>query len=294
MIKAGIIGGYACITGDLIRILLHHPDVEITWVVDKHRAGLNLSEVFPDLIGDIDLAFTDTADFENIDVLFALTPLPTDSDALSQEDLRIITIGEAPAEDFIHGVPELNRKAMVRGGKRVAIPPATEGLLELALLPMAKNLLLNSSIHANILDPSYEENIVTLETSSASSQITARIANTLRELQKSFAATIDVITVRDVCHEGILASIYFDCNVELDELFRLYEDFFSDHNFTYVSRGSVTTSAVLRTNKCIIGLDKAGNRLLITAVIDERLKGCAGTAVHAMNLLFGLYERAGF
>lgn len=294
MIKAGIIGGDTCITGDLVRILLRHPDVETLWIADGHRAGRRIDEEFPDLVGDTDLTFTAEADFSHIDVLFALSRLDPASPALTQEELRIITLDEPPADDFIHGLPELNRKAMVRGGRRVSIPQATAGLIELALLPLAKNLLLNAHIHADILDPTYEAGTVTLDSSSEGSPLTASIAGTMRELQSSFSAPIDVLTVRDTRQKGILASIYLDCKVEIDELLRLYDDFFNDHRFTYVTRGSVATKSVLRTNKCLIGLEKVGSKLLITAAIDERLKGCAGTAVHAMNLLFGLHERTGF
>ena len=295
MIKAGIIGGEACITGDLIRLLLHHPDVELKWIFDASHAGSRVDSVFANLIGDIDMSYVSEPDYSNIDVLFVPYVPDDNSEAAELKDLRVIALGNKPAgSDYIHGLPELNRKAMVRGGMHVAIPAATESLIELAMLPLAKNLLLNSHIYVDVLDTTYGPTTVTLDTTAASSPAALRIAETMRELQSGFAADIDVLTVRTPVQHGILASIHLRCTVDEHELLRLYREFFDDHRFTFVSAGTVSTDAVMRTNKCMIGLHRQDDQLLITAAIDERLKGCAGTAVHAMNLLFGLHERTGF
>ncbi|MDE7396802.1 MAG: N-acetyl-gamma-glutamyl-phosphate reductase [Muribaculum sp.] len=315
MIKAGIIGGAGYTAGELIRLLINHPDVEIKWIHSSSNAGNPVTSVHKGLVGELTMNFTDETPLDTIDVLFFCTP--------HGESRRFMESHEVPADlkiddlaqdyriagddhDFIYGLPELNRKAVVRGGMRVANPGCFATAIQLGLLPLAKNLLLNSPIHITAITGSTGAGVKPSATSHYSwrndnvsiykpfrHQHLAEIRQSLESLQRSFNAPINFIPVRGCFSRGIMAIMYTDCPVSLDEVKRLYEDYYSDHNFTFVSDTPVDLKDVVNTNKCLIHLEKVDDKLLITTVIDNLLKGASGTAVHNMNLLFGLHERTG-
>lgn len=315
MIKAGIIGGAGYTAGELLRLLINHPDVEIKWVNSSSNAGNLVTDVHQGLIGEIDLRFTDETPLDKIDVLFCCTPHGQTKTFMEShdvpEDLRIIDLStdyriEDGTHDFVYGLPELNRKRIVRGAKRVANPGCFATAIQLALLPLAKNLLLNSDIHVTAITGSTGAGVKPSPTSHFSwrnnnvsiykpftHQHLAEIRQSLSQLQTSFNKPIEFIPMRGPFARGIMAVVYLDCPVELDVIKKLYEDFYDDHNFTFVTDKAPDLKDVVNTNKCIIHLDKIGGKLLITSVIDNLVKGASGQAVHNMNLLFGLHERAG-
>lgn len=230
------------------------------------------------------------------------TPVP--------EDLKIIDLStdyreEDESHDFIYGLPELNRKRIIRA-KHIANPGCFATAIQLALLPLAKNLMLNSSIHVNAITGSTGAGVKPSATSHFSwrndnisiykpfkHQHLAEIRQSLSQLQSSFKADINFIPVRGCFSRGIFATIYLECPVELEEIKKLYRTYYDDHNFTFVSDKMPDLKDVVNTNKCILHLSKEGNKLLIVSVIDNLLKGASGQAVHNMNLLFGLHERVG-
>lgn len=313
MIKAGIIGGAGYTAGELIRILLNHPDVELIWVNSSSNAGNPISSVHQGLIGETDLIFTSSTPFNEVDVIFFCTPHGESKKFIEShdipEDLKIVDLSQdfrlEGDHDFIYGLPEINRKYIIRG-KRVANPGCFATAIQLALLPLAKNLLLNSDINITAITGSTGAGVKPSATSHFSwrndnisvykpfkHQHLAEIKQTLKSLQNSFNSEINLIPMRGCFSRGIFVAAYLDCPIALDEIKKLYEDYYDDHRFTFISDKMPDLKDVVNTNKCILHLEKEGNKLLIISVIDNLLKGASGQAVHNMNLLFGLHERVG-
>ena len=313
MIKAGIIGGAGYTAGELIRILLNHPDVELIWVNSSSNAGNPISSVHQGLIGETDLIFTSSTPFNEVDVIFFCTPHGESKKFIEShdipEDLKIVDLSQdfrlEGDHDFIYGLPEINRKYIIRG-KRVANPGCFATAIQLALLPLAKNLLLNRDINITAITGSTGAGVKPNATSHFSwrndnisvykpfkHQHLAEIKQTLKSLQNSFNSEINLIPMRGCFSRGIFVAAYLDCPIALDEIKKLYEDYYDDHRFTFISDKMPDLKDVVNTNKCIIHLEKEGNKLLIISVIDNLLKGASGQAVHNMNLLFGLHERVG-
>ena len=285
------------------------------WVNSSSNAGNPVASVHQGLIGETDLVFTDQTPFDEINVLFFCTPHGQTRTFLEShsvpDDLRIIDLStdyrhQDGTHDFVYGLPELNRKAIVRGAKHIANPGCFATAIQLALLPLAKNLLLNKDVHVFAITGSTGAGVKPAPTSHFSwrndnisiykpfrHQHLDEIRQSLSQLQNSFASEIDFIPVRGCFSRGIFATLYLDCPVELSEIRRLYDDYYSDHNFTFVTDKMPDLKDVVNTNKCLLHLEKEGNKLIIVSVIDNLLKGASGTAVHNMNLLFGLHERTG-
>ncbi len=332
MIKAAIIGGAGYNAGELLRLLVNHPDVTVQWVESAPHAGQAITTVHHGLEGDTDLCFTDTIDYNGLDIVFSCLPngkaAPFFEANPIPEKLRVIDLSadfrlvngkgvddtptlerdaqQTPGDLWVYGLPELNRKPMVRGARLVANPGSFAMIIELALLPLARNLLLNSNIHVTAITgstaeghepsmlthfPRLNDNVEIYDP--LTHRHLAETLQTLRTVQTSFNSEVDFIPVRAGFSRGILAAIYLDCPVDIQTLRKLYQDSYHDHNFTYVVDRRPDLKDVAGTNKCLIHLEKVGGKLIITAAIDNLLKGGAGTAVHNMNLLFGLHERTG-
>ena len=316
MIKAGIIGGAGYTAGELIRLLLIHPDVELKWVHSISNAGNLITDVHQGLLGELDMRFTSETAWDEINVVFFCTPHGESRKFMESNDvpadLRIIDLSQDyriidGEHDFYYGLPELNRRRIVKeGAKHVANPGCFATAIQLALLPLAKNLLLNSDIHVNAITGSIGAGVKPTATSHFSwrndnvsiykpfkHQHLAEIRQSLSILQNSFKADINFIPVRGCFSRGIFVTAYLDCPVELSEVRKLYEEYYSDHNFTFVVDKMPDLKDVVNTNKCLIHLMKEGNKLLVVSVIDNLLKGASGQAVHNMNLMFGLHECTG-
>ena len=314
MIKAGIIGGAGYTAGELIRLLIDHPDVDLKWVHSSSNAGNRVDSVHQGLIGETKLVFTADTDFSNVDVLFFCTPhgeskrfLESHPEAL---ELKIVDLSQDYRiadgnHDFIYGLPEMNRKYIIRG-RHVANPGCFATAIQLALLPLARNLLLNDDIHVTAITGSTGAGVKPSATSHYSwrndnvsiykpfrHQHLAEILQTLSTLQTSFNSEIDFLPVRGCFSRGILAAVYLKCPVEVEEVKKLYKEYYSDHNFTFLSDRMPDLKDVVNTNKCILHVTKEDGKLLVVSVIDNLLKGASGQAVHNMNLLFGLHELTG-
>lgn len=315
MIKATIIGGAGHRAGELIRLLINHPDVEIKQIHNPAENGRLVSEIHHGLTGETYLRFSSDINLDDVDVVFCCLPKGESARLLSKiqlpENIKFIDLSSdfrCSDEDkgFVYGLSELNRKSMVRGATRVATPGSVAMAVELALIPLAKNLLLNSPIHItaitgttdteaapeSIIDFEYRHDNVSLSRAFVHPQL-EEIVKTLKALQSSFNAPINILSFRGSFPRGTLVAAYFETSIELNQIIHLYEDYYSDHNFTFVVDRQVDIKDVTNTNKCLIHLEKTGDKLLITAAIDNLLKGASGNAVHCMNLLFGLHERVG-
>ncbi|MDE6097440.1 MAG: N-acetyl-gamma-glutamyl-phosphate reductase [Muribaculaceae bacterium] len=309
MIKIGIMGGSSPIAGELIRLLIHHPDADIIWVNSRSMAAGAISDVHAGMHGDTELRFSSGYNLAEVNLVFLCSTPGETEDFLKEnpeipDKLRLIDLSGycMGTENFIYGLPELYRKTMVRGGTRVAIPGAIATVLQLALLPLAKNLMLNCEIFATGITPQSDRPAMPNFAAAAGNicldrplrhpQAEEAVAN-LSTLQSSYQAPIQLVSMRGPQSRGTMVSLLLDAATDLQHLRELYDNFYDDHNFVYLTDRPVELKDVVNTNKCLIHLQKFDGRLLISAAIDNLLKGGAGTAVHCMNLLFGLAERTG-
>lgn len=314
MIKVGIIGGAGYTAGELIRLLLLHPEVEIKFVHSSSNAGNYITDVHEGLLGETDLVFTNEMPFEEIDLLFFCTAHGDtrkflDSHALPDE-LKVIDLSmdyriKSHEHDFIYGLPELNRRNTCKS-RYVANPGCFATCIELGLLPLAKEHLLKGDVSVNAITGSTGAGVKPSATTHYSwrdnnisiykpfeHQHLAEIMQSVKQLQPDYAGNIDFIPYRGCFPRGIFATLVVKCELDIETLYKLYESYYERDSFTHVVKKPVDLKQVVNTNKCLLHLEKHGDKLLITSVIDNLLKGASGTAVHNMNLLFGLAETVG-
>lgn len=316
MIKAGIIGGAGYTAGELTRLLLNHPEVELKWMSSTSNAGNRVDSVHQGLIGETDLEFIAETPLADIDVLFLCTPHGFSKPFLEEhkeeipEGLRIIDLAQdfriAGDHDFVYGLPELNRDATTTATRHIANPGCFATAIQLALLPLAKNGLLTADVHIHAVTGSTGAGVKPGATKHFSwrndnvsiykpftHQHLLEIRQSLTQLQPGFDHSLDFIPMRGCFSRGIFATLYLSSEASLDEVKRIYQNFYEGHAFTFVTDKEIDLKDVVNTNKCLIHVDKIDGKILITSAIDNLLKGAVGTAVHNMNLLFGLPERTG-
>ncbi|PWS32145.1 N-acetyl-gamma-glutamyl-phosphate reductase [Pedobacter paludis] len=317
MIKAGIIGGAGYTGGEMLRILVNHPNVEIAFVNSTSNAGNLISDVHTDLIGDTDLRFTNEIP-QDIDVLFLcvghgdakkfLEANPIDEHIkiidLSQ-DFRLNRNSSINNRQFIYGLPELNRDA-IKSAKNIANPGCFATCIQLGLLPLAKAGLIKNEVHINATTGSTGAG-QSLSTTSHFSwrnnnlsiykafehQHLNEIGESLLQLQPTLSDALSFIPQRGDFTRGILAAMYLESDLTLEEAQKLYEDYYFEHPFTHVSRKNIDLKQVVNTNKALVHVEKHENKLFIISIIDNLLKGASGQAVQNMNLMFGLDENSG-
>ncbi len=314
MIKAGIVGGAGYTAGELIRLLINHPETEIVFINSASNAGNRITDVHEGLYGECDLRFTDKLPLDQIDVLFCCmghgdTKKFMETHAIPEE-LKIIDLSmdyriKNDSHEFIYGLPELNRRATCKS-KYVANPGCFATCIELGLLPLAKNLLLNEDIMVNAITGSTGAGVKPGSTSHFSwrnnnmsvykafdHQHVPEIKQSLKQLQNSFDVDIDFIPYRGDFPRGIFATIVVKTKVGLEEIVRMYEEYYAKDSFVFIVDKNIDLKQVVNTNKCLIHLEKHGDKLLIISCIDNLLKGASGQAVHNMILLFNLEETVG-
>ncbi|MDH6357643.1 N-acetyl-gamma-glutamyl-phosphate reductase [Parabacteroides sp. PF5-9] len=314
MIRVGVIGAAGYTAGELIRLLINHPDVEIVFVNSTSNAGNKITDVHSGLFGETDLVFTDQLPMDEVDLLF-LCSAHGDSKKFMEshtipDHVKIIDLStdyriKSDDHEFIYGLPELNRRAICQS-KYVANPGCFATCIQLGILPLAKHLMLNTEIHVNAITGSTGAGVKPSSTTHFSwrndnisiykpftHQHLAEIHQSLSQLQNSFDSPINFIPVRGNFSRGIFATTYINCKIDLEEITRIYEEYYDDHSFTFITDKNPDMKQVVNTNKCLIHLEKYGDKLLIISMIDNLLKGASGQAVHNMNLLFGLEEKVG-
>lgn len=328
-IKVGIVGSAGYTGGELLRVLVYHPAVDIVFANSVSNAGNKLYAVHNDLFGDTELSFS--ADFHsNIDVLFLCVGHGDARKFLDQnnvdpsvkiidlsQDYRLKANRSYQGKDFIYGLPELNREA-IRNAQYIANPGCFATNIQLAFLPLAAKGLLPQELHINATTGSTgagqkpgatthfswrNNNLSVYKT--FEHQHLQEISESLDQLQAGFLPTsadsllqraaekIHFVPQRGDFTRGIFSASYVTSDLSLAEAYALYEDYYKDHPFTWVSADNIDLKQVVNTNKSIIHLEKHGNQLLILNATDNLLKGASGQAVQNMNLLFGLDERTG-
>lgn len=314
MIKIGVIGGAGYTAGELLRILLNHPQAEIIFVNSSSNAGNKITDIHSGLIGECELTFTDQLPLNQVDVLFLCSAHGDSKKFMDANEIpasvKIIDLStdyrqKREDHDFVYGLPEMN-KATIKEAQHLANPGCFATCIQLALLPLAANGLLNSEIHVNGITGSTGAGVKPSSTTHFSwrndnisvykafeHQHLEEIGQSLNQLQDGFDQDINFVPVRGDFARGIFVSAYTDFDGSIQEAEALYHAFYQDAAFTFVSGKNVDLKQVINTNKCVLHLEKHGKKLLILSVIDNLLKGASGQAVHNMNLMFGLDEKTG-
>ncbi len=311
MIRVGIIGGGGYTAGELIRILVHHPETELAYVQSSSQAGRPISDTHEDLAGETELTFS-AEPAAQVDVIFLCSghgrsrawvetnPQPEHTAIIDlSTDYRM-------DETWVYGLPELNREA-VKESRLISNPGCFATAIQLGLLPLAAAGELRDEVHVNAITGSTgagQSPQATTHFSWRNNNISvykpfqhqhlAEIGRSLRQAQGSAAEPeVLFVPVRGNFARGIFASLYTRSTRSLDELYDLYEPYYAGHPFTHVVRQNPHLKQVVNTNKCLLYLEKHGERVLIVSMIDNLLKGASGQAVQNMNLAFGLPEDAG-
>ena len=317
MITIGIIGGSGYTAGELIRILMFHPNAKLDFVYSTTNAGKPLSIAHHDLMGDIEMNFTDAIN-PNVDVVFlclghgkSISFL--ESNAFSSQtkiidlgnDFRLINDKEFNGKSFVYGLPELN-KSDIKKANYIANPGCFATAIQLALLPLAADGLLKEDVHINATTGSTGAGVGLAATSHFSwrnnnmshykafnHQHLGEINQSVNQLQADYSDELIFVPNRGDFTRGIFATLYTKVEESLEDLVAKYEAFYTDQPFVTVTTTDINMKQVVQTNKCIISLMKKGNRILITSVIDNLVKGASGQAIQNMNLMFGLEETTG-
>lgn len=312
MIRVGIIGAAGYTAGELIRLLINHPQVQIVFAQSSSNAGNPVWAVHSGLFGETDLVFCEEADLTAVDVVFLCSGHGKSSAFWVEHPrpagLKVIDLAQDfrdQSQGYVYGLPEWQR-SRIAGADLIANPGCFATAIQLALLPLAAAGLLKGEISVTAVTGSTGAGVKPGPTTHFSwrndnlsvykafeHQHLLEINRNLKALQPSYAETLDFVPVRGDFARGILAAVHLDCSLTQEEAVALYQDFYKDAAFTFVYPGAVDLKQVVNTNKCLLSLEKHGGRLLICSVIDNLLKGASGQAVQNMNLLFGLPERTG-
>jgi len=315
MIKVGIVGGAGYTGGELLRILVNHPEVSLAFVHSSSQAGKRIDAVHTDLLGDTQLSFTNTLS-DTIDVLFLCVghgdakkfleanPIPDSVKIIDlSQDFRLTKQSTFGNRNFVYGLAELN-KEQLKTAQNIANPGCFATCIQLGLLPLASKNLLQTEVHINATTGSTGAGQSLSNTTHFSwrnnnlsvykafeHQHLAEIGENLTKVQNGFSKALNFIPQRGDFTRGILASMYVETNLSIEEAYTLYESYFQDAAFTHISKANIDLKQVVNTNKCIIHLEKHGSKLFIVSIIDNLLKGASGQAVQNMNLMCGLDEK---
>ena len=316
-IRAGIIGGAGYTGGELIRLLIRHPDVSVSFIHSRSNAGKPVDSIHQDLIGETDLNFTGDPPGSNIDVLFLCVGHGEAKKFLDEnkikkktkiidlsQDFRLAQNSKYESRNFIYGLPELN-KEKIKSANNIANPGCFGTGIQLGLLPLAKAGLLEDIYTTGITGSTgagqgltttshfswRANNIQAYKT--LTHQHLGEIGESLKQLQSKGNIDLNFIPWRGDFTRGIFVSSQITCNWKIEKLVELYNDFYADHPFTFLSQDVIFLKQVVNTNKCAIQLEKVGTKLVIHSVIDNLLKGASGQALQNMNLMFGIDECAG-
>ncbi|MBL7697616.1 MAG: N-acetyl-gamma-glutamyl-phosphate reductase [Chitinophagaceae bacterium] len=318
-LKAGIVGGAGYTGGELIRLLINHPRVNISFIHSNSNSGNAVSKVHADLEGETDLVFTNQLS-NDVDVLFLCVGHGEARKFLEQnkiaDHVRIIDLSQdfrlkknstLDNREFVYGLPELNKEE-ISSAKNIANPGCFATSIQLGLLPLAKEKLLGNVYTTGITGSTgagqgfsssshfswRANNIQAYKT--LNHQHIKEIMQSLGQLQPGLSGDnekLSFVPWRGDFTRGIFISSQLDCDVSEKELTEMYEEFYDDDPFVHVSREPIYLKQVVNNNKCLIQLEKVGSKLVVHSIIDNLLKGASGQAVQNMNIMFGLEETAG-
>ena len=318
MIKVGIIGGAGYTAGELLRILVNHPEVEIVFVHSTSNAGNHLYDVHGGLFGDTDLTFSDSYDLNAVDVLFLCSAHGKSREFWEQnacpEGLKVVDLAQDyrdESEGYVYGLPEWQRDK-IRAARKIANPGCFATAIQLALLPLAHAGLLQSTVHVTAITGSTGAGVKPAATTHFSwrtdnlstykvfeHQHLKEICRNLNLLQREMPdqaghdVDIQFVPMRGDFARGIFASVTVDTPLSGEEALALYQKFYADAAFTFVSDRPVDLKQVVNTNKAIVAPEVHDGTLVVSSVIDNLLNGASGQAVQNLNLIFGIPETTG-
>lgn len=317
MIKVGIIGGTGVVAGELLRLLVNHNGVKIDFVYSQSSANTKIYDTHRDLLGQIDIDFTDKVNLHT-DVVFLCLGHGNSTSFLKENmfsnstkiidlsnDFRLNSDSVFEGKQFVYGLPELNID-QIKKAKYIANPGCFATAIQTALLPLAKNNLLSDDVHIHALTGATGAGRTLSETTSFnwrnnnisvyksfSHQHLSEITESVCSLQNDFDKDINFVPMRGDFTRGIFASVYLRSDVEKDVVKQIFTDFYKPHLFTQVSDKEISLKQVVNTNYSLVNVEKYGDKVHITVAIDNLLKGASGQAVHNMNLMFGFDENEG-
>ena len=313
MIKVGILGAAGYTGGELIRLLLNHPEAEIVFANSESNAGNLVSDVHEGFIGETDLKFTDEMPFDKVDVIFFCFGHGKSEAFLKEHtiptDVKIIDLAQdfriKGDHDYVYGLPEINKAEIIKA-QHVANPGCFATCIQLGLLPAAKMGLLKYDVAVNAITGStgagqkpgatthfsWRNNNLSIY-KPFTHQHLAEIRQSLIQTQGSLDVDIDFIPYRGDFARGIFCTEVIRTKANANEIIQGYKDFYCEAAFTHYSEQSLDLKQVVNTNKCLVHIDVFDNKLLVTSCIDNLLKGAVGQAVQNMNLMFGIDETAG-
>jgi len=317
MIKVGIIGGAGYTAGELIRLLMNHPGAQLDFIFSTSNAGNKVSAIHQDLVGSTEQTFSDTVN-PNVDVVFLCLGHGNSKTFLEKNafsdttriidlsnDFRLEADAQFQGKSFVYGLPELN-KSTIEKADHIANPGCFASALQLAILPLASKGMLKNDMHINAVTGATGAGTGLSKTThftwrdnnfshykAFTHQHLGEVNQTVNQLQSDFDSDINFIPNRGNFSRGIFATVYTKFDGSLEEAKALYKDFYKDAAFTFVSDEEIHLKQVVNTNKCVLHLHKHKDKLLISSVIDNLLKGASGQAIQNMNLMFGLEETIG-
>ncbi len=317
MLQVGIIGGAGYTAGELIRLLINHSNVNINFMFSTSNAGNKITAIHQDLVGSTDLVFTDSINYE-VDLVFLCLGHGNSKAFLEKNEFsyetKIIDLSNdfrlqkhemLHGNTFVYGLPEL-QKEKIRSARHIANPGCFATALQLAILPLAASGLLNDDIHINAVTGATGAGTSLSKTTHFTwrdnnfsyykpftHQHLSEVNQTVKQLQSDFNSEINFMPNRGNFSRGIFATVYTKFDGSLDDAKTLYNDFYRDAAFTFMSDEEIHLKQVVNTNKCLLHLHKHDNKLLITSVIDNLVKGASGQAVQNMNLMFDFDEKQG-
>ncbi|WP_026915642.1 N-acetyl-gamma-glutamyl-phosphate reductase [Christiangramia portivictoriae] len=313
MIQAGIIGGAGYTAGELIRVLLNHPEVNLNFVYSTSQHGKPVHSIHQDLIGDTDLEFSQNLN-KKVDVVFLCLGHGNSKKFLSENEFsagtKIIDLStdfriRSSDHEFVYGLPELN-KVEIQSANFIANPGCFATAISLAILPLAKAGQITDEVHVNAVTGATGAGTSLSGTThftwrdnnfsaykSFEHQHLQEIRQSLKQLQQTPNTAINFIPNRGNFSRGIHATAYTKFEGSLEEAKQVYAEFYKAAAFTFITEEELHLKQVVNSNKCLLRLQKFGDKLLVTSVIDNLLKGASGQAVQNMNLMFGFKENTG-
>lgn len=310
--KVGIIGGAGYTAGELIRLLINHPEAEVAFVHSTSNAGNPITAVHGGLIGETDLRFSDSHPLEDIDVLFLCSGHGQSTAFWAEnqlpEKLKVIDLAQDYRDEsngYVYGLPEVNRER-IKDARLIANPGCFATAIQLSLLPLAAADKLDGQVQITGITGSTGAGVKPGSTTHFSwrtdnlsvykpftHQHLAEINRTLGKLQEGTPFELNFVPVRGNFARGIFAMTWLDTDLTEQQAKDLYHDYYAGEPFTHIAPGAVDLKQAVNTNKAIIGVEKHGSKLLVTTAIDNLLKGASGQAVQNMNIICGLDERTG-
>ena len=315
-IKVGIVGGSGYTGGELIRLLINHPNVDISFINSKTYTGKKVVDIHKDLIGELEMKFI--GKIKDCDVMFLCLGHNKSEEFLRKESINIKTkiidlsqdyrleksfIGDDEKRDFIYGLPELYKNE-IKTAKNISNPGCFATAIEISLIPSIEKKYIHGEVHTNAITGSTGAGVVPSKTTHFSwrnNNVSNYNIFNHRHLNEIYLhlnqicneVKINFIPIRGNFSRGIFCTSYFKSDVTVEEINEVYKIYYKNHPFVHISKNEISLKEVINTNKCILHVSKVNDKVLITSIIDNLIKGASGQAIQNMNLISGFEEMTG-